>query len=171
MQFSVDPALLGVVVPDSGLRMTIRPPAGLVAADPGLVRSLTEEARNGARPGDPLAVTPEMLFVHPGSGALCRVGRFLFPPAGGLGPAWIDSCRTELQRQVAPAPVASDLYRVGRHTVVAQFLVRNEKMVLFRLLCQGPGGGPFLVDYLVPAGEYPGLARGIESSIGSLETW
>jgi hypothetical protein len=44
-------------------------------------------------------------------------------------------------------------------------------LVLFRLLCQGPGRAPFLVDYLVPAGDYPGLARAIESSIGSLETF
>lgn len=171
MRFAVDPSLLGPAVTDSFLRLTFRPPAELTPADTELVRGLRDEAVRAARPGDPLAVEPVFLFAKPAGGACCRVGRFLAPPPGRLDPVWVDSCRAGLQRQVAPAAVESDLYRIGRVTVVAQFLVRNESMVLFRLLCQGPGPAPIVIDYLVPVGDYPGLARAIESSIGSVETF
>jgi hypothetical protein len=171
MHFTIDPSLLGSSVTDSSLRFTIRPPVTLVPADSGMVHRLHDDVMRAARPDDPLAVAPVLLFAAPTGGALCRVGRLLAPPRGRLDPGWVDSCRAALQRQVSPSVVASDLYRVGRTTVVAQFLTRNESMVLFRLVCQGAGPAPFLVDYLVPVGEYPGLARAIESSIGSLETF
>jgi hypothetical protein len=171
MHFTIDPMLLGSSVTDSSLRFTIRPPVTLVPADSGMVHRLHDDAVRAAGSGDSLAVATVLLFATPAGGALCRVGRFLAPPRGRLDPGWVDLCRAALQRQVSPALVASDLYRVGRTTVVAQFLARNESTVLFRLLCQGPGPVPFLVDYLVPVGDYPGLARAIESSIGSLETF
>jgi hypothetical protein len=171
MQFAVDPSLLGPVVTDSVLRFTFRPPAVLAPAESALVRRLREEARRAARPGDPAAVEPAYLFAVPSGGALCRVGRFLEPPPGRLDPIWVEANRNELERQITPAKVTSDLYRVGRRTVVAQFHAASESMVLFRLLCQGPGPVPFQIDYVVPIGDYPNLSRAIESSIGSLETF
>jgi hypothetical protein len=171
MEFAVDPALLGPAVTDSALRFTFRPPAVLMPADSGLVHRMRDEAQRGRRPDDPLAAEPVFFFVAPSGGALCRVGRFLAPPPGRLDPVWVEACRAELQRQIAPAAVASDLFRVGRTTIVAQFHAKSESMILFRLLCLGPGPVPFMVDYVVPIADYANLSRAIESSIGSLETF
>lgn len=168
MQFRVDAALLGPEVVDSTLRIAFRPPRSFVPADAASHEELRRQVARGTRGGDPLLTDPVLLYVLPGTAGLCKVGRFLEPPQGGMSRRWIDRCREEMERQVAPAAVQWDLYRLGDRMVAAQFLAMNPQMVLFRVLCQGPGIEPVMIDYLLPRESYEGQMPAVEGSIGSL---
>lgn len=169
MQFEVDPALLGPVVRDSTLRVSFRPPLAFVPVDSARHREMREQTRLGWREGDPLANDPVLLFEIPDTPALCKVGRFLEPPDGGIKDEWIDRCRETMERQVAPTEVLLDVFRIGETVLAVQFLVQNPRMILFRILCQGPGPEPVMIDYLLPRDLYELEVRAVESSIGTVE--
>ncbi len=169
MQFEVDPTLLGPVVRDSTLRISFQPPLAFVPVDSVEHREIRDQIRQGRHGGDPLANDPVQLFEIPGTPARIKIGRFLEPPVGGMDNEWIERCREIMEQQVAPAEVLQDVFRIGETVLAVQFLVQSPQMILFRIICQGPGPEPVLIDYLLPRDLYELEVRAVESSIGTVE--
>ena len=124
--------------------------------------------RAGTKLGDPLANDPRWIYGIPGSLGMFKVARFTEPPAGGMNEAWLAQVREAMKTQVAPASVAEDRFRVGKKVAVVRFIVRNESMILVRVICQAPRHPPAMIDFLVPRQEYERLGPAVESAIGGL---
>jgi hypothetical protein len=166
--FAVDTALLGAARADSLLGLVFRPPAGFQPGDPERVARIREMVRAGMKPGDPLAHDPRWIYGVPGTPGMFKVAQFTEPPAGGMSDAWVGRVREAMKAQVAPASLAEDRFRVGKKIPVVRFVVRNESMVLVRVLCQAPHHPPAMIDFLLPGPDFERLGRAIESAIGAL---
>jgi hypothetical protein len=164
----VDASLLGQAVTDSTLRFTFRPPSFFQPGNPERVKQIQEAVRRGQKPDDPMAAEPILIFGRPDRpGSVCTVSRFLKAPQGGMTPEWIEALRKSTKETVESATVQDELYRVGNMAVL-QLVIRNPQMVLFRAICQEPRHEPVRLDFLIPAGEYEGSVRALESSVGSI---
>jgi hypothetical protein len=166
--FAVETTLLGPAQADSVLGLIFRPPAGYQPGDPRRVAQIREMVRAQTKPGDPLANDPVWIYGIPGTPGMFKVGHLSAPPAGGLNEAWLTRAREALKVQVAPAAVEEDHFRVGKKIAVVRFTVRNESMVLVRVLCQVPRHPTGMVDFLLSGQDHARLERAIESTIGAL---
>lgn len=166
--FAVDAALLGAAQADSGLGLTFRPPAGFQPGDPLRVAQIRELIRAANKPGDPLANDPRWIYGVPGTPGMFKVSVFSEPPPDGMDEAWVGRVREALKAQVAPAALEEDRFRVGKKVAVVRFIVRNNSMVLVRVVCQAPHHPPGMIDFLLPQPDYERLARAVESAIGAL---
>lgn len=166
--FAVEATLLGPAQADSVLGLVFRPPAGFQPGDPRRVAQIREMVRAQTKPGDPLANDPLWIYGIPGTPGMFKVAHLSAPPAGGLNEAWLTRAREALKAQVAPAALAEDHFRVGKKIAVVRFTVRNESMVLVRVLCQVPRHPTGMIDFLLSGPDHARLERAIESTIGAL---
>jgi hypothetical protein len=166
--FTVDTALLGATQADSVLGLVFRPPVGFQRGDPARVAQIREMVRAGSKPGDPLANDPRWIYGVPGTLGMFKVAQFSEPPTGEMNEAWLGRVREAMKVQVAPASLAEDRFRVGKKIAVVRFMVRNESMVLVRVVCQAPHHPPAMIDCLLAGPDYERLERAVESAIGAL---
>ena len=166
--FAVDTTLLGAAQADSLLGLVFHPPAGFQPGDPARVAQIREMVRAGTKPGDPLGNDPRWIYGVPGTAGMFKVAHFSEPPAGGMNEAWLGRVREAMKAQVAPASLAEDHFRVGKKIAVVRFTVRNDSMVLVRVVCQAPHHQPAMIDCLLAVPDYQRLGRAIESAIGAL---
>jgi hypothetical protein len=166
--FAVDAALLGAAQADTLLGLVFRAPAGFQPGDPQRVAQIRELVRTGAKSGDPLANDPRWIYGVPGTPGMFKIASFREPPPGGMSEVWLSRVREAMKAQVAPASLTEDRFRVGKNIAVVRFLVRNDTMVLVRVLCQAPRRPPAMVDFLLARPDFDRGERAIESAIGSI---
>ncbi len=70
--------------------------------------------------------------------------------------------------RAAPASLAENRFRVGKDIAVARFTVRNDTIVLVRVVCQAPRHPPAMISCLLAVPDHERLERAIESAIGAL---
>jgi hypothetical protein len=166
--FTVDTALVGAAQADSLFGLVFRVPTGFQPGDKQRVAQIRELVRGSTKPGDPLATDPRWIYGIPGTPGIFKIASFLRPPPLGMNEAWLGQVREAMKAQVAPATLTEDHFRVGKQIAVARFIVRNESMVLLRVICQAPRHPPAMVDCLLAQPDYERLERALESTIGSL---
>ena len=163
MQFTVDPALVGeyVALGDGGFR--VRPPTGWPPLpDDQLAKLAAAQTSAATRPGDAAAVTAVTAvagFVR----AADHFGLIVSTVAVDDEAAYLAELRA------ADSQVQTARYRVNG-VAVTQYLLRRNKLVDLRLLLDAADarGRRLQLDYVVPLTDWPGQARVVESSIGSL---
>ncbi len=164
MQFDVDPGRLGVAVEAADHGIRFQAPAGW---EPLAASAIDSIGRAVALLGDVFDLRPRYVFLDPSTGSLLSVATVSLP----------DSLTFDEQIAHYGALLAdqfpSDTLRQGQYLKdgihIAQFLVHPPGRVTFKLLFESPFGTLLQFDYLVPAAQYPGQIKAIESSIGSIQ--
>ena len=164
MQFDVDPSRLGAVVEAADHGIRFQAPTGW---EPLAASAIDSIGRAVALAGDVFDLRPRYVFLDPSTGSLLSVATIRLP----------DSLTFDEQIAHYGALLAdqfpSDTLRQGQYLKdgihIAQFLVQSSGRVTFKLLFESPFGTLLQFDYLVPAAQYPGQIKAIESSIGSIQ--
>lgn len=169
MKFDVDPSMLGIPVEIEELGLRVVPPRGWPPIPPAELDQTIAAMQEMVPEGDWFRSTPVRIFSGQDRQFFMIVAEFQNWPVPVDPFAALEDYRAHVEAAKPTAAVKERAYSLGSITVY-QLLISDQVMVNTRLILIREGRLPVQVDYLVPRPAYQGAIKGIEASVGSIET-
>ncbi len=165
--FTVDSTQLGERFVTASGGMTLRPPAGWIAAP---ADTLAEAMRRLGRKESAGNDEPRLraLYRDLPTGAALAVSEYGGPCPSARRDRLVTLQERGLREHDPAADVKSGRFGVRGLEIVQLRAVQDDRVV-FKLLVSRPPGPLFQLDYVLPRGVYMSKLRAVESSIGSIE--